>query len=270
MRSMQPVAWHGETACPSLLDPRTTDAFLATTYDAYRRELGDLWQDVPAIFTDEPHRPGESHGPWGRGLHLTPYLLGQFRQRRGYDLRPHLASVFYDVGDYRRIRFDLYDLMHELWVENWARPLKAWCERHGIALTGHYLEHDWPCPYATPGHVHMLVEQDGRVIAQLQEPPYQIRLERNRDATVTLRVMGLPKNLLGPWHDPGAPAQAGLDPDVVRAQHPDHPATRRAIRPSRSGSVRSSTVDRLLRSVAGAMMYERRRSEVSDGNRVSH
>jgi hypothetical protein len=24
LRSMQPVAWHGETACPSLLDPRTT------------------------------------------------------------------------------------------------------------------------------------------------------------------------------------------------------------------------------------------------------
>ncbi|HKO23843.1 MAG TPA: hypothetical protein VJY65_03790, partial [Chloroflexota bacterium] len=32
--------------------------------------------------------------------------------------------------------------------------------------------------------------------------PYQIRLERNREATVTLRVVGLPKNLLGPWHDP--------------------------------------------------------------------
>jgi hypothetical protein len=156
MRRMEPVAWHGETACPSLLDPRTAETFIETTYEAYRRELGELWNEVPAVFTDEPHLPAESHGPWGAGLHLTPYLLGQFRQHRGYDLRPNLASVFYDVGDYRRVRFDLYDLMHELWVENWALPMERWCEEHGVSLTGHYLEHDWPSPYATPGQAHML------------------------------------------------------------------------------------------------------------------
>ena len=156
MRSMQPLAWHGDTAYPSLLDPRTTEAFVETTYEAYRRELGELWSSVPAVFTDEPHLPAEGHGPWSMGLHLTPYLLGQFRQRRGYDLAEHLRSVFYDVDDYRPVRFDLYDVMHELWVENWALPLERWCEEHGIALTGHYLEHDWPCPYATPGHAHML------------------------------------------------------------------------------------------------------------------
>jgi len=156
LRSMQPLAWHGDTAYPSLLDPRTTEAFIETTYEAYRRELGELWSEVPAVFTDEPHLPAEGHGPWSMGLHLTPYLLGQFRQRRGYDLAEHLCSVFYDVGDYRRVRFDLYDVMHELWVENWALPLEGWCEEQGIALTGHYLEHDWPCPYATPGHAHML------------------------------------------------------------------------------------------------------------------
>lgn len=156
MGSMEPVAWHGETTCPSLLDPRTAEAFLETTHEAYRRELGDLWEAVPSVFTDEPHLPAEGHGPWSPGLHLTPYILGQFRRRKGYDLRTYLAGVFYDVEDYQRVRFDLYDLMHELWVENWALPMEKWCEERGIALTGHYLEHDWPCPYATPGHVHLL------------------------------------------------------------------------------------------------------------------
>ena len=156
MRSMQPLAWHGETIYPSLLDPRTAEAFLETTYEAYWHELGGWWDRIPAVFTDEPHLPAEGHGPWNPGLHLTPYLLGQFWQRKGYDLRPCLAGVFYDVGEYRRVRFDLYDLMHELWVENWALPMEEWCEENGVALTGHYLEHDWPCPYATPGHVHLL------------------------------------------------------------------------------------------------------------------
>ena len=57
MRSMRPLAWHGETFYPSLLDTRTTEAFLEATYEAYRREFGDLWGEIPAEFTDEPHLP---------------------------------------------------------------------------------------------------------------------------------------------------------------------------------------------------------------------
>lgn len=75
MRSMQPLAWHGDTTYPSLLDPRTMGAFIEITYKAYRRELGDLWDEIPAVFTDEPHLPAEGHGPWSMGFHLTPYLL---------------------------------------------------------------------------------------------------------------------------------------------------------------------------------------------------
>jgi hypothetical protein len=157
LRPMDPLPWHGETACPSLLDPRTATAFLESTYDAYRQAMGgELWAALPAIFTDEPHLPAGGHGPWGLGLHLTPYVLGQFRQRLGYGLEPHLASLYFDVGEFRRVRYDFYDLAHRLWLENWALPLERWCDENGIALTGHYLEHDWPSPYATPGHVHLL------------------------------------------------------------------------------------------------------------------
>jgi hypothetical protein len=160
LQDMAPSAWHGETVYPSLLDPRTTEAFLATTHDRYRRELGDLWKYTPSIFTDEPHLPGAGHGPWSAGLHLTPYVLGQFQQRLGYDLAPHVASLFFNVGDFCAIRSDFYNLCHQLWMENWALPLEKWCQDHEIKLTGHYLEHDWPCPYATPGHVHLLAHMD--------------------------------------------------------------------------------------------------------------
>ena len=99
MRPMQPLASHGETVFPGLLDPRTAEAFLESTYEAHARALGELWEGVPAVFTDEPHLPAEGHGPWSPGLHITPYLLGQFRQRKGYDLRVHLASLFFDGVD---------------------------------------------------------------------------------------------------------------------------------------------------------------------------
>ncbi|HEY6690436.1 MAG TPA: hypothetical protein VI008_05265, partial [Rubrobacter sp.] len=41
MLSMRPLAWHGETVYP-----RAAEAFLETTYEAYRPEFGDLWGAV--------------------------------------------------------------------------------------------------------------------------------------------------------------------------------------------------------------------------------
>jgi hypothetical protein len=49
----------------------------------------------------------------------------------------------------------------------------------------------------------LIVEQNGRVVTRLWEPPYEVIVEG--DGPLTLRVVGLPKNLLGPWHDPNRP-----------------------------------------------------------------
>jgi len=48
----------------------------------------------------------------------------------------------------------------------------------------------------------LLFEASGELVARLWEPPYRLLVERRREGLLTLRVVGLPKNLLGPWHDP--------------------------------------------------------------------
>jgi hypothetical protein len=54
-------------------------------------------------------------------------------------------------------------------------------------------EEDWAGSF-------LVVEQSGQIVARLWEPPYQVALDSGRDREVTIRVIGLPKNLLGPWH----------------------------------------------------------------------
>jgi hypothetical protein len=158
---MEPMPWHGGFSYTSLLDPQTTELFLQTTYERYREELSEAdWKSCAAMFTDEPHLPADSHGPWGRGLHCSRLLQAEFARRRGYPLESVLADLYFPSPTSAATRFDFYETMHELWLENFARPLAEWCSRRGIPLTGHYLEHDWPCPYATPGHVHLLAQMD--------------------------------------------------------------------------------------------------------------
>ncbi len=161
MEKMQPMAWHGEFAYTSLLDPETTRTFLETTHQRYLEELGpEDWSTCAAMFTDEPHLTADSHGPWGRGQHFSRLVQSEFQRRRGYGIETALADLYYDLPGCAATRFDFYETLHELWMENFALPLERWCQDHRIPLTGHYLEHDWPCPYATPGHVHLLAHMD--------------------------------------------------------------------------------------------------------------
>ena len=51
----------------------------------------------------------------------------------------------------------------------------------------------------------LVIEQGGEIIARLWEPPYELTLDPASGRNVTIHVIGLPKNLLGPFHAPGNP-----------------------------------------------------------------
>jgi len=151
----------GEGPYVSLLDPLTTKTFLETTHARYHEALDrEDWESLGSIFTDEPHLPGASLGPWSIGLHGNLRVLAAFQRRYGYDLLDRIADLFFDSPTSAGTRFDFYELLHALWLDSWAQPLSDWCGEHGIRLTGHYLEHDWPAPYATPGQMHLLSRLD--------------------------------------------------------------------------------------------------------------
>ena len=116
---------------------------------------------MPAIFTDEP-----SVGNFGRSmLPFSFWFAHEFRKRCGYELEKNLICLFTDADGVsldrpaQKVRFDYYDTIHALWVKNWAEATGEWCAEHGIAWTGHYLEHQWPFPqYNTSPCIQSLYE----------------------------------------------------------------------------------------------------------------
>ena len=120
------------------LNPKVVAAFLASTHDAYFSRFAssmDRHGDIPGIFTDEPQYAWHTI-PW------TEELPASFKRRRGYDLLPVLASLFYDVGEYQKTRHDFYRTVTELFVDVFTRRLYDWCEARGISLTGHQNENE--------------------------------------------------------------------------------------------------------------------------------
>lgn len=139
-----------------------TEHFLEITHERYARECGDrLGRSIRGIFTDEPHRgmvfcgnaesrPGEDPTmtiPW------TEALFDEFEKRFGGSLLDRLPEVFLrkDGGCLSRVRWEYFELLQQLFLENWAKPCLDWCQRHQMQLTGHVLHEDSLVAQAVPG-----------------------------------------------------------------------------------------------------------------------
>ena len=142
--------WYGGWWYVDLLRPGVAEKFLEITLEPYRQRFGDHFgRTIRGVFTDEPHISGTGGLPW------TPDFEAQFRQRRGYELRPHLPALFVPVGPWRKVRHDFYRTAHELFVERWAQPYGRYAEQHRLEMTGHYWEHGWPLARMVPDNMAM-------------------------------------------------------------------------------------------------------------------
>lgn len=148
----QMMSWLGGFAYVDLMRPEVTEMFLQTIYEAYHTRYGtDFGTHIPAIFTDEPAVTGSTiYTRTKKDLPFSYWFAAQFKRRRGYSLLDHLPAVLknvhYDkfVKPAEKVRFDYYCTIRELWIEHSIQPIAAWCEQHGIAWTGHFMEHCWP------------------------------------------------------------------------------------------------------------------------------
>lgn len=137
--------WQGGFPYVDLLVPGVTEKFIELTMTGYEKAMGEEFgKSVPGVFTDEPNIAPRA----GRhGIRYTPELFTAFQDRWGYDLKLHLPSLFAEVGDYKKVRYDYYRLLLEMFIERWSKPWHEYTESKNLAWTGHYWEHGWPSPH---------------------------------------------------------------------------------------------------------------------------
>jgi alpha-L-rhamnosidase len=108
------------------------DHYDAAAVDAYLQSTGErlmqAFSGKPpyAVFSDslEVYR-----SDW------TPNLLEEFRQRRGYDLKPHLLALAGDAGaETSAVRCDWGRTLTDLANEHYLVALRKWADRNGTRL----------------------------------------------------------------------------------------------------------------------------------------
>lgn len=69
----------------------------------------------------------------------TNKLVEEFRNRKGYDLVPHLAALSPDCfsfsdGSGARVRDDLFAVRGDIWIENQVKPMESWTRKYNFKL----------------------------------------------------------------------------------------------------------------------------------------
>lgn len=153
--------YHAARRYINLLDDRAVGEFIRLTHEAYRQRLGAYFgSTIQATFTDEPSLIAVNLGqlpeavrskvrvvdpldPKVRPLPSVPWgydLVDQYRRRYGQDLLAVRKSLFEgDSADDRRVRRQFWALVADLVAERYFGALQRWCQKNGLASSGHTL-----------------------------------------------------------------------------------------------------------------------------------
>lgn len=119
-----------------LMNPAVTDLFIERTYERLNARLGDKFGKViKGVFTDEPSLAFESPEAYFK-YPYTDGIENEYKARFGRDLFEGLAS-----GDAKCIA-DYIELVGEKLRTSYVDKIAAWCEAHGVLMTGHLLEEE--------------------------------------------------------------------------------------------------------------------------------
>jgi len=133
----------GKDTTASLMDylnPLATRQFMEWTHEQYKRYIGDEFgRTFMGFMGDEPDF---AYTPW------TPKMPEIFREMKGYDITPHLATFFLPEPDEeaRRMKADYWDVWSALFRDNFFTVQAEWCRENRIEYIVH-LNHEDQLPW---------------------------------------------------------------------------------------------------------------------------
>ncbi|MBQ6564185.1 MAG: hypothetical protein IJL88_09750 [Clostridia bacterium] len=139
--------WYNNQAYVNTLDPQSIRQFLRITHEAYAANVGrDFGGVIPAIFTDEPQfsrKQTLNYALDTRDITLpwTDDLPETYTAAFHEDIFDGMPELLWDLPDGKAsiLRYRFHDHIAERFSQAFADQCGAWCDAHGLMLTGHMM-----------------------------------------------------------------------------------------------------------------------------------
>ncbi len=141
------AGWHNGGTPVDAMSDEAVQKFVDITYETYKKHVGESFGDtIPAIFTDEPQIGFKQFLPFARSTSLvmlpwTTDFTDTYKAKYGEDIAEKIPELFLDLpnGEVSTARYRYHEHSCERFTESTAKKCCTWCEKNGIALTGHMM-----------------------------------------------------------------------------------------------------------------------------------
>jgi len=142
------ASWYIDT-----LDEDSTKKFLELTHERYKKAMGGSFEGkIGGFYTDEP---AMHYFEVGKDNYIIPWskkMFKIFKEYNGYDLKPHLPKLFYNIGpDTHKVRYDFWSTLTKQYEKAYYMQIANWCKENNVAFTGHLLFEEWLRMHARSG-----------------------------------------------------------------------------------------------------------------------
>ena len=139
------------------LSEKAVAGLINVMYDKYYANLKEYFGTmIKQTFFDEPSMHNSVSGRlW------TPGFNDGFKKKYGYSPMKYYPALWYDIGEETTAaRNALYGYRTELYTENFIGQMAKWCEKHGVALSGHMDQEEAPNPVGTLGDMMKIFKHE--------------------------------------------------------------------------------------------------------------
>ena len=139
------------------MNPEAVKKFIDVTYGSFKDTVGDEFgKTLVGGFSDIPvnnwnYATPHPSVPWTFGFE------NYFKENCGYDILPLLPCLFFNLGDYQKVRIDFWKTTNKLFIESYTKQLYDWCDANNLIYTAHYWGEEtlhWQIPWVGDAMAH--------------------------------------------------------------------------------------------------------------------
>jgi hypothetical protein len=136
------------------LDSSAVDKYIGLNFEPYYAHLKEFFGNpIQMSFYDEPAMHLSNGRMW------TPGFNEGFRKKYGFSPMKYYPALWYDIGpETAAARNALFGFRAQLYAENYIGRVAAWCEAHGIDMSGHQDQEEVRNPVGIHGDLMKVFE----------------------------------------------------------------------------------------------------------------
>ena len=139
------------------LSEKAVGELIDVMYEKYYANLKEYFGTmIKQTFMDEPSMHNNVSGRlW------TPGFNDGFKKKYGYSPMKYYPALWYDIGKgTAAARNLLFGYRTELYTENFVGQIAKWCEKHGVAMSGHMDQEEALNPVGTLGDMMKIFKHE--------------------------------------------------------------------------------------------------------------